>query len=121
MRTDLPHRKFRFIEVRDPKELKRSRSDFPLVEGWLDVAERLSPNTPKALLEGDYVARLSDGTLFKEVSFKTAQPAVEQALGSWSHACGRRWARIIGDEFVVSDGLRLPAEWISFESVDGFE
>lgn len=118
--TDLPHRKFRFIEALDAGELKRSRRDFALIADWLELAEQLSPKTPKAMLEGDYVARIGDGAFFKELSFKSAHEAVELPLEPWSRACGRRWARIVGDEFVISDGQRLPLSTIRFEPTEDF-
>ena len=117
MNTDQPHRRFRFIEVLDPEELKRSRRGFPLVSGWLETAEQLSPGTPKALLGEDYVAELPDGVTFREVSFKTEHAALEPALAAWSTQTGRRWAQIIDDVFVISDGRRLPIEAIIFGKV----
>ena len=114
---DQPHRHFRFIEVLDPKELKRSRESWPLVSGWLEIAERMSPGTPKALLEGDYLAELPEGTVFKEVSFKTEHAAVEPALTTWADRAKRRWAQITDDVFTVSDSRRLPLETVAFKKV----
>ena len=69
MNADKPHRKYRFIEALVPHELKRSGKSFALITGGIELAERLSPNTPKAICEGDYLVRLADGSTFKEVSF----------------------------------------------------
>lgn len=35
--------------------------------GWLELADRLAPGLPKALLAGDVVAMLPDGSRFIEV------------------------------------------------------
>jgi hypothetical protein len=119
MNVDQPHRKFRYVEVLYTNDLKRSRTGpWHLVEGWLDLAENLSPGSPKALLEGDCVAQLPDQSIFKEVSFKAAHGSVEEALESWASTVGRRWARISGGLFVRSDYVSIPIEQIRFETND---
>ena len=114
---DRPHRRFRFIEVLDPRELKRSRKAWPLVSGWLETAEQMSPGTPKALLEGDYVAELPGGMILKEVSFKSKHAAIEPALAVWSKQTKRHWAQITDDVFAISDGRRIPMETITLKRV----
>jgi len=115
MNTDKPWRRFRLIEVLEDSELKRSRRAWPLVDGWLLKAEAISPGTPKALLEGDWVATLPDGSRFKEVSFKTEHPKIEEALNLWSQEVGRRWAKVSGDDLILSDGSKVPLEDVRFE------
>ena len=113
---DSPHRKFRYIEVCSSQDLRRTRrGQWSLLDGWLELAERLSPRTPKAVVEGEFVARLPDGSVFKEVSFQTEHPSVEEALPQWAFASGRRWAQVQSTAFVVSDGATVPLADIAFE------
>ena len=117
MHTDTDWRHYRFVEVLEPTEFKRSRNGWKLVEGWLTAAESLSPLTPKALLEGDFVARTLDGTTYEELTYKTEHSAVEASLDSWAQSVGRRWARFDGRTFHVSDGTSLPISALTIERV----
>ena len=115
LNIDQPWRMFRFIEVLKDSELKRAGQAWPLVDGWLLKAETISPGTQKALLEGDWIVTLPDGRRFKEVSFKTNHPKMEEALDVWSREEGRRWAKISGDDFLLSDGSRIPLDDVRSE------
>ena len=115
MNIDTDKRHFRFVEVLDRAELKRSRKEWRLVAGWLMTAESLSPRTPKALLEGDFVAQTGDGAIFKEISYKTEHGSVEATLDSWARSSGRRWARFDGHDFHISDGTSLPLSALTIE------
>jgi hypothetical protein len=108
MNRDTVHRKYRFVEV------LRSTDFGQIVQGWTATAQLLSPHSPKALLEGGYIATLPDGTSFKEISFKAEHSALEQALPQWSRHSGRRIAFIIDDHFRVSDGSSYLLEQIVF-------
>lgn len=114
---DRPHRRFRFIEVLDPSELKRPQKGWPVLSGWLETAEQMSPRTPKGLLEGDYVAELPGGLIFKVVSFKSEHEAIQPALEVWSKQTKRHWAQITDGVLAISDGRRLPMETITFKRV----
>jgi hypothetical protein len=117
MHSDNTLRRFRFVEALDAMELtrKRGRGPWKLVSGWLEAAEAMSPRTPKALLEGDFVVGLSDGSVFKEISYKAECSSIESTLDSWARASGRRWARFDGEFFRVSDGITLSLSDLSVE------
>jgi hypothetical protein len=115
MNIDTDRRHFRFVEVLAPAELKRNRKEWKLVDGWLEAAESLSPQTPKALLEGDFVAHTADGATFKEVTYKTEHCSVEATLDSWAQSVGRRWGRFDGEIFHLSDGVLLPLSALTIE------
>lgn len=104
LNQDQAHRHYRLVEVLADVELKRGRSRWPLVEGWLELAERQSPGSPKAILEGDYVVTLPDGSLFKEVTYKAEQTSVGDSLPEWAAAVGRRWAYCEKGVVIISDG-----------------
>jgi hypothetical protein len=107
LNRDQPHRCYRLVEVLRDTELRRNRSEWDLVDGWLELAEQQSPGSPKAILEGDYIVTLPEGTIFMEVSFKSDHRAVADSLPQWAATAGRRWA-IIEDRFlIVSDGSRF--------------
>jgi hypothetical protein len=115
---DTTFRSYRFVEVLGPSELLRSRSrEWPLVEGWLDLAEEADPRSPKALLEGDYLVRLPDGAVFKEISFKVEHSSVEPALRAWAPTVGRRWVMIVEDKLVLSDRTSHSVNELVFERV----
>lgn len=111
MNHDNEHQKFRFIEV------GQSTGFQEMVGGWLKTAELLSRRTPKALLEGDFLARLPDGTVFKEVTFKAAYSSIELALPQWRKHSGRRSAVVLNQEFRVSDGSTYLLSEVSFEQI----
>lgn len=112
MNRDTAQRKYRFIEVRRSTEFQQ------VVRGWLETAELLSPRTPKALLEGDYLAALPDGTSFKEICFKAEFLVIEEALTHWRRHSGRRSAVIVDEEFRISDGSSCPLQQIAFKPID---
>lgn len=107
LNRDQPHLSYRLIEVLVEVELKRSRSEWKLVKGWLELAEQQSPRSPKALLEGDYLVELPDGSVFKEVSFKAEHGSVADSLPEWAASVGRRWAYCANGKIIVSDGNSL--------------
>lgn len=107
LNRDQPHRCYRLIEVLADAELKRNRSEWTLVKGWLELAEQQSPGSPKAVLEGDYVVKLPEGSVFKEVSFKSEHESVADSLSEWAASAGRRWATIENGMLIVSDGSRF--------------
>jgi hypothetical protein len=111
MNFDNEFRRFRFIEANDSVEFNA------VVEGWLTHAERQSPKTGKALLEGDYLAYLPDGARLKEVSYKVKHESVDVALPDWAQAVGRRFAWLESNQLVTSDGSRFPIDEIRFEPI----
>jgi hypothetical protein len=117
MNVDQTHRIYRWIEVKVPDDLRSARRGlWPLVDGWLELAELREPGSDKAIIEGDYVVHLPDGSIFKEVSFKTGHPSVADALPDWSASVGRRWGKIVGETFVRSDNVVLPLTSIRIHS-----
>jgi hypothetical protein len=117
MNTDNEIRSFRLIEAVSDSDLKRSRTSWELVDGWLQMAERLSPGTPKAVVEGDWIALLPDGARFREVSFKAAHTSVQDALPQWASEAGRRWGRVVQQSVVISDGTTVAIAEINWERV----
>ena len=117
LNEDQPYRVYRLIEALSERDLKRSRKNWSLVDGWLELAEDREPRSPKALLEGDYVVRLPDGSVFKEVTFKTEHESVGMALPDWAAGVGRRWARYRQGVLEISDGATLALADIEVEEV----
>ena len=78
-----------------------------------------SQTTAKALLEGDYVAHLPDGTIFGEASFKAEHPSVELALSERASTVinKRRWAKIEDGKLTRSDDATFDLTMIRFEKV----
>ena len=111
MNQDNEYRCFRYIQVADSIAFDQ------IIEGWLELAEQRFPEVPKAVLEGDYLAYLPDGSRFKEVSFKREHGAVELALSEWANSKLRAVARIAGREFLVSDGQKFDIEDVQFEKL----
>ena len=107
LNRDQPHRCYRLIKVLADADLKRNRSEWEFVNGWLELAEHQSPGSPKAVLEGDYVVKLPAGSVFKEVSFKSEHEAVAASLPEWAASAGRRWAIVENGFLIVSDGSRF--------------
>lgn len=66
--VDTPWRRYRFIEAIDTAiDTAVDTVEFlQVVDGWLDCAEQLAPGSPKALLAGDGVVLLPDGSRFLE-------------------------------------------------------
>jgi hypothetical protein len=109
LNSDNEYRKFRFIEA-------TAATDFLAVtEGWLELAERVSPRSDKALLEGDYLAKLPDRSRFIEVSFKREHKAVDDTLASWALSVSRRYAWLADQRFAISDGTSLPVDDVQWE------
>ena len=109
LNTDNEYRKFRFVEAVDATDFLAAP------EGWLEFAERASPNSPKALLEGDYVACLPDGRRFFEISFKRGHRALDETLAAWASSVSRRYAWLTERHFVISDGTALPIDDVKWE------
>ena len=108
MNVDNEHRYFRFLQADDTTDFRL------LVTGWLEVAEERAPNEPKALLEGDFLAYLPDGTRLKEVSFKREHQAVGRVLPEWSRSAGRLVGRVVADCLELSDGRRYLIRQVRF-------
>jgi hypothetical protein len=111
MNHDNRFRRFRFVQADDSTDFLK------LTSGWLELAEARAPGAPKALLEGDFLARLPDGSCFKEISYKREHEAVEQALPDWSQSEGRTVARVDNGNFVLTDGRQFPLDQIRFPRV----
>jgi hypothetical protein len=106
MKTDVPWRKVRYIEVLSDGDLLSGEGHWPLVDGWFEKAELLRPASPKGLVGGPGMITLPDGARFREVSFKTEHEIMELALPVWAQEAGRRWAKVVGDTLSLSDGSR---------------
>jgi hypothetical protein len=117
MNIDNPSRCFRLIEVLDDSELERSASYWTIVDGWLQMAEANCPGSQKALLEGDWIVTLPDGTRFKEVSFKAEHASMADTLAEWASKAGRRWATANGDMIALSDGSSVSAHHVRCDPV----
>lgn len=109
MNVDNEFRRFRFIQADDTTRF------IDVTYGWLDFAEDLDPQSPKALLEGDYLAYLPDGLCFKEVSYKVEHAAVHESLPTWSRSIGRLVARVEGRDLLLDDGRRYALDIVRFE------
>lgn len=112
MNVDNASRRFLYIQADDTTEFDR------VVAGWLELAEEHEPGTPKALLEGDFLAFLPDDTCFKEVSYKREHYAVEHALTAWRRSVGRHVARLSDESFVLDDGRHFDLNEVRFVSLE---
>lgn len=108
MNVDNVYRRFVYIQADDTTEFDR------VVAGWLELAEKHEPSTPKALLEGDFLAFIPDDTCFKEVSYKRDHNAVEHVLPTWCRVVGRCIARIADGQFVLDDGRQFVLNDVRF-------
>ena len=111
MNTDRPWRRFRLIEGRNDEDLEFDQ----LTKGWWATAEGMQPGSPKALVGSRTTVTLPGGARFREVSFKTEHEIMELALPIWSRAVGRRWAKVVGRELVVSDGSIWPLSAVKID------
>jgi len=85
-------------------DLHSAEGKWPLTVGWFEKAKSLKPDSAVAFVGGQGMITLPGGAIFKEVSFKTIHEIVEVSLPLWANAVGRRWAKVEGDSFIVSDG-----------------
>jgi hypothetical protein len=105
---DTEFRRFRFVEMRPGEGF------WDAVDGWIALAEAHAPRSPKSLLEEFGIAELPDGTVLREVSYKTEHSALGAVLAEWSRQSGRTVGRITDGEFVLEDRRRFPLDRVRF-------